>query len=320
MSKPTSALIRISIQETQTLNYDDSRRDSHVMDPRALDTERLRPSPEVCAKNRSSTSRTSDADDILQHPAARALQDMGKPSDDVIRALRHLQQATSKTSDVDDILQHPAARALQIMGKSSEDITRALRHLQQAGESLSDERLLELVTSKTTSASTGTSIQESQILNYGDSRRDFYIKGPQALVTGLSPSEVCAKNSSNTSGTSNADDILQHPAARALQVMGKPPEDIIRALRHLQQLGEPIIAERLLELVTSTTGSAITSLLNENKRLKMKMACKVCLRADVQTLFLPCRHLPCCEKCTPSVTHCPVCKRFILATAKTYSS
>ena len=177
--------------------------------------------------------------------------------------------------------------------------------------------------SKPVSALDRISIQETQTFNYGDSRRDSRVMGPRVLDTGLSPpSEVCAKNRSSTFKTSDADDvILQHPAARALQVIGKPSDDIINALRHLHQAGEPISVERLLELVTrTTTDSAIASLLEENKRLKMKRSCKVCLRADVQTLFLPCRHIVCCEKCTLSVVHCPVCERFILATKETYLS
>ena len=59
-------------------------------------------------------------------------------------------------------------------------------------------------------------------------------------------------------------------------------------------------------------------LLEENERMKTRLQCKICLSADVEILFLPCRHLACCEKCTDDFRDCPVCRREIMAVVKTY--
>lgn len=64
--------------------------------------------------------------------------------------------------------------------------------------------------------------------------------------------------------------------------------------------------------------SRMPSLLEENERLRMLKRCKICLVVDIQTLFLPCRHLVCCQKCGDAVSYCPVCRREILGTVKTY--
>lgn len=56
----------------------------------------------------------------------------------------------------------------------------------------------------------------------------------------------------------------------------------------------------------------------ENEQLRMAKTCKVCLSAEVHILFLPCRHLACCEKCAPSLHVCPVCRNLVQGTVKTY--
>ena len=130
--------------------------------------------------------------------------------------------------------------------------------------------------------------------------------------------------------------ILQYPAARALQVLGYPTKDVTRAVQHCQQRKAPITAERLLNFISkhglesreakiqdsdlsqSSERSSKNSLVKENERLKMMKTCKICLGTDVQTLFLPCRHLTCCEQCANSIRNCPMCRRLILGTVKTY--
>lgn len=62
----------------------------------------------------------------------------------------------------------------------------------------------------------------------------------------------------------------------------------------------------------------ILALIEENKRLKETKTCKICLDSDVSVLFLPCRHLACCEDCAEAVRFCPVCRVQIVATVKTY--
>ena len=149
-------------------------------------------------------------------------------------------------------------------------------------------------------------------------------------------SETPAVSQSTTSWISEDPFILQYPAARALQVIGYPTKDVTRAVQHFQQRKVPITAERLLnfirkpslqsseakiqdsDLSQSSERSSKNSLVQENQRLKMMKTCKVCLGTDVQTLFLPCRHLICCEQCSNSIRNCPICRRLILGTVKTY--
>jgi hypothetical protein len=58
----------------------------------------------------------------------------------------------------------------------------------------------------------------------------------------------------------------------------------------------------------------------ENRQLKESRNCKVCMDNDVNTVFLPCGHLVCCDSCSRSVTHCPICRTFIRGTVKTFLS
>ncbi|CAG9570575.1 unnamed protein product [Danaus chrysippus] len=38
------------------------------------------------------------------------------------------------------------------------------------------------------------------------------------------------------------------------------------------------------------------------------LACRVCMDAPIDTLFLPCRHVLCCENCAPRCERCPLCR------------
>ena len=167
-------------------------------------------------------------------------------------------------------------------------------------------------------------------------------------------SVVNPPDTDDTNSSSLDDYILRYPAARALQVMGYKPSSIHRGLLHLQQAGHPICPMKLLDIITCpeenglanrenekslnsdcdseyrTAGAsekaqtspqynqATLRLLEENRRLKMMKTCKICFVAEVNNLLLPCRHLPSCETCTRSIRNCPVCRRLILGTVKTY--
>ena len=62
----------------------------------------------------------------------------------------------------------------------------------------------------------------------------------------------------------------------------------------------------------------MASLRAENQRLKSLRNCKICLSSHIQILFLPCRHLVCCEKCSGCLRHCPICRREILGEVRTF--
>jgi hypothetical protein len=92
---------------------------------------------------------------------------------------------------------------------------------------------------------------------------------------------------------------------------------------------EPITYPEVIDLgsqtsVESTTAPlegtprGISSVKQENERLKQEMTCEKCKRNRRETLFLPCRHLVSCETCAEEVDYCFHCKAKILGTVRTY--
>ena len=64
--------------------------------------------------------------------------------------------------------------------------------------------------------------------------------------------------------------------------------------------------------------SAKEILIAEYDKLRNILFCRSCNRVSVQTLFLPCRHLVACEKCSDPLTHCIRCKALIMGTVRSY--
>ena len=48
------------------------------------------------------------------------------------------------------------------------------------------------------------------------------------------------------------------------------------------------------------------------------LLCKVCMDSNIQCLFLPCRHVACCEHCSNLISKCPVCRADIAAVLKVF--
>ena len=48
------------------------------------------------------------------------------------------------------------------------------------------------------------------------------------------------------------------------------------------------------------------------------MLCKVCLDSDIQCLFLPCRHVVYCERCSYLISKCAVCRTDIGVVVKVF--
>lgn len=57
---------------------------------------------------------------------------------------------------------------------------------------------------------------------------------------------------------------------------------------------------------------------DDNERMREEMRCKRCSRSQVETLFLPCRHLVACEACADQVEDCFMCDAKILGTVRIY--
>jgi hypothetical protein len=69
--------------------------------------------------------------------------------------------------------------------------------------------------------------------------------------------------------------------------------------------------------VTSKSNDDLES---ENARLKEQRTCKICMDKEVGVVFLPCGHLCCCVNCAPALKDCPVCRRSIQGTVRTFMS
>ncbi|KAL5011157.1 hypothetical protein ScPMuIL_013462 [Solemya velum] len=62
------------------------------------------------------------------------------------------------------------------------------------------------------------------------------------------------------------------------------------------------------------------TLVEENRQLKEQRMCKVCMDEEVSVVFLPCGHLVCCPGCAPAMRKCPICRKNIKGSVRTYLS
>jgi hypothetical protein len=57
---------------------------------------------------------------------------------------------------------------------------------------------------------------------------------------------------------------------------------------------------------------------NEVDELKEAYRCAICLEKEKVILFLPCAHLASCLECSVSIKNCPICRKSIEASIRTY--
>jgi len=81
---------------------------------------------------------------------------------------------------------------------------------------------------------------------------------------------------------------------------------------------EGLAEEVDLSARSSAHSAGFSELRRENERMKEERKCKKCNRAQVETLFLPCRHLVACETCADEVDDCFKCGTKILGTVRIY--
>ncbi|XP_053389425.1 uncharacterized protein LOC123551900 [Mercenaria mercenaria] len=62
------------------------------------------------------------------------------------------------------------------------------------------------------------------------------------------------------------------------------------------------------------------SLKAENEKLREMQTCKICMERAVNTTLLPCGHLVCCDTCAARLQRCPICRKRIKGTVKTFMS
>lgn len=70
--------------------------------------------------------------------------------------------------------------------------------------------------------------------------------------------------------------------------------------------------------LSSRSSAPVHMLRRDNERMREQRMCKRCNRSQVETLFLPCRHLVACEVCADEVVDCFVCDTKILGTVRIY--
>ncbi|KAH9495558.1 E3 ubiquitin-protein ligase mib2 [Bulinus truncatus] len=72
--------------------------------------------------------------------------------------------------------------------------------------------------------------------------------------------------------------------------------------------------------VDSETISENQRLARENEFLREQRQCKVCMDNEACITFVPCGHLISCDACYPSLQLCPICRKNIEGTLRTYIS
>jgi len=55
------------------------------------------------------------------------------------------------------------------------------------------------------------------------------------------------------------------------------------------------------------------------QQLQEQKLCKICMDAEINTVFLPCGHLVACLTCTKDIKQCPVCRQEIAQTVRIFS-
>ncbi|XP_041352484.1 baculoviral IAP repeat-containing protein 7-B-like [Gigantopelta aegis] len=138
--------------------------------------------------------------------------------------------------------------------------------------------------------------------------------------------------------------LRRHPSANSRQLMpciqaviemGYNEELVQQVLLNQMRQGNNITsAESLLSAVEEHVNSSPNSPVNNVRSLtnivaatnledpigglEDRIMCKICMAKEVEVTFLPCGHLVCCEECSKLVTHCPVCRKSIRGTIRTY--
>ncbi|XP_053396997.1 baculoviral IAP repeat-containing protein 3-like [Mercenaria mercenaria] len=78
------------------------------------------------------------------------------------------------------------------------------------------------------------------------------------------------------------------------------------------------------EAQTSTNGPKHKSekqrLLEENRRLKDLITCKICLDNEACVAFLPCGHLTSCVECSKNLRKCAICRTVVQGTVRVYQA
>ena len=59
-------------------------------------------------------------------------------------------------------------------------------------------------------------------------------------------------------------------------------------------------------------------LAEEIENLKKERSCSICFERQKVIMFMPCSHLATCVECSVALTKCPICRKKVQATIRTY--
>lgn len=65
-------------------------------------------------------------------------------------------------------------------------------------------------------------------------------------------------------------------------------------------------------------GLEMNSIESEREELQRSIECKICLCAQMDVIFHPCRHVIACDSCATRLTQCPYCRTIILEVLPIY--
>ncbi|XP_063417965.1 baculoviral IAP repeat-containing protein 2-like isoform X1 [Mytilus trossulus] len=160
--------------------------------------------------------------------------------------------------------------------------------------------------------------------------------------------EVSGSRSTQTSADIDTHPLLDSVAVKSVCEMGYTKEQVVKPLQIIKDSGQELTAHNIVQILldgedairfntspsTQATESVATpstlspstpnlrdeaeKILEENQQLKEQRLCKVCLDLDVSIAFLPCGHIVCCKDCAPAMRNCPICRKYIKGTVKTY--
>lgn len=79
---------------------------------------------------------------------------------------------------------------------------------------------------------------------------------------------------------------------------------------NLQGINEKSLTRETLTTLSDHLLNKLQMMVHEEKA--HRRCCVVCLELDASVLFLPCKHLKCCENCARDLQTCPICRSEIL--------
>ncbi|XP_046570869.1 baculoviral IAP repeat-containing protein 2-like isoform X2 [Haliotis rubra] len=122
------------------------------------------------------------------------------------------------------------------------------------------------------------------------------------------------------------------PMIQAVVESGYSEDFVQRVLLNLKRIRGPsflVDVETLMEAVmreqdeaavsgSTSLAGATASTSGSHLAPEDRIICKICMEREVEVTFQPCGHLVCCEECTHQLRECPVCRRTIRSTVRTY--